>query len=148
MRLTNEQKIKILHDSARKCNLDSHVTIREKKIDLQTHAEKMMGNMSHVKNPHKNSYLYFDSVDACFYIERETACVTFTARWGVGSKDLSISKIEKALISINKMLETIVVATKQIENGTKTKRWRRCTKCNKGFTTTEEFERETARRGD
>lgn len=107
MRLTEKQKVEILHDSARICDLDSHVTVCDKKSDLQTHAERMMGNMSHVKNPHKNSYLFFDSVDACFYIERETACVTFTARWSVGSEDLSISRFEKALISINKMLETM-----------------------------------------
>lgn len=105
MRLTQEQKIKILHDSARECNLDSHIITADKKSDLHTQAEQMMGNMSHFKNPHKNSYLHFDSVDACFYIERENACVTFTARWGVGSKDLSMDRFEKALININKMLE-------------------------------------------
>jgi len=107
LKLTSEQKIKILHDSARKCDLDSHIVTCEKKADLQTNAERMMGNMSYVKNPHKNSYLFFDSVDACFYIERETACVTFTARWSVGSKDLSIDRMEKGVISINKMLETM-----------------------------------------
>lgn len=118
MKLTQEQKIKILHDSARQCDLDSHITICDKKSDLQTNAEIMMGNMSHFKNPHKNSYLFFDSVDACFYIERETACVTFTARWGVGSKDLSIGKMEKALISINKMLETMqVMINQELEGG-------------------------------
>jgi len=107
MKLTNDRKIKILHDSSRICNLDSHVTTCEKKSELYTQAERMMGNMSYTANPHKNSYLFLDSVDACFYIERETACVTFTARWGVGSKDLSIEKFEKALILINKMLETM-----------------------------------------
>lgn len=119
MILTNEQKIKILHDSARICDLDSHVTVCEKKADLQTQAETMMGNMSHVKNPHKNSYLYFDSVDACFYIERETACVTFTARWFAGSKDLSLEKMEKALNSINKMLETMQGMINELSGGTK-----------------------------
>ncbi len=107
MKLTNEKKIQILHDSARQCDLDSHITVCEKKSDIQTQAEMMMGNMSFVKNPHKNSYLYFDSVDACFYIEREKACVTFTARWDVDSKDLSINRMEKALITINKMLRTM-----------------------------------------
>jgi len=104
MKLTNEQKTKILHDSAIKCDMGGHVVICEKKADLQTNAERMMGNMSYVKNPYKNSYLYLDSVDACFYVEREMACVTFVASWIVGSKDLSISKMEKAIILINKML--------------------------------------------
>ena len=105
MELNSEQIKNILHDSARKCDMDGHVVICEKKVDLQTNAERMMGNMSYVKNPHKNSYLYLDSVDACFYIERKTACVTFTARWDVGSKDLSIERMVKAIVLTGNMLE-------------------------------------------
>ena len=114
--LSSDEKYKILHDSARECNLDSHIVVADKKSDLHTQAEIMMGNMSYFKNPHKNSYLHFDSVDACFYIEREVACVTFTARWGVGSKDLSIDRFEKALMNINKMLETMQLKINELIN--------------------------------
>lgn len=109
MQLTLDQKVKIIHDSARECNLDCHVEIAEKKSELYTLAEKGMGMFGWYKNmPHKNSYLYFDSVDACFYIsESDQACVVFSAKWNVGSKDLSIGRFEKALIVINKMLETM-----------------------------------------
>ena len=109
MKLTLDQKINIIHDSARECNLDSHVVVTEKKSELHTLAEKGMGMFGWYKNmPHKNSYLYFDSVDVCLYISSsDKACVVFSARWFAGSKDLSMEKFEKALISINKILETM-----------------------------------------
>ena len=105
--LTNEQKSEIIHKSARACGLDGHIVVADKQSNLYTYAEKFMGKMSHYKNPHKNSYLYCDSVDACFFIERDIANVTFTARWYAGSKDLNISHMEKTVITINKMLETM-----------------------------------------
>jgi hypothetical protein len=107
--LTLEQKEKILYESSRECNLDAHITQCEKKSDLATIAQRIMGWTGFIKNnPHKQSYLYFDSVDSCFYIDNhDNACVTFGARWIVGSKDLTISKFERALMIINKMLETM-----------------------------------------
>jgi hypothetical protein len=116
MNLTLEQKIKILHDSARECNMDSHVVVSEKKSDLQTVAEKALGWLGWYKNiPYKNSYLFFDSVDACFFISKgNCAYVTFTARWRVGSKDLDIARFEKAVSLINKMLETMQIKINEL----------------------------------
>jgi hypothetical protein len=109
MKLTLDQKIEILHDSCRECEIDGHVVASENKSELYTVAEQAMGRFDWYKNmPHKNSYLYMDSVDACFYISKSNyACVAFTAKWCVGSKDLSIAKFEKAITIINKMLETM-----------------------------------------
>lgn len=109
MKLSIEQKAEIIHDSARECGLDSHITYSEKRSDLYTMAEKDMGWMGFSKNmPHKNSYLYCDSVDACFYISREDmACVTFAARWFAGSKDLTLERMEIALMYINSMLDAM-----------------------------------------
>jgi hypothetical protein len=109
MKLTLDQKIQIIHDGARECSLDGHVAVAEKKSELSTLAEKGMGMFDWYKSiSHKNSYLYFDSVDACFYIsDNNRACVIFSAKWIVGSKDLSIERFEKAIANINKMLETM-----------------------------------------
>ena len=79
--LSNDEKYNILHDSAKEIGIDSHIFVADKKSDLHTQAE--------------------------FYIERETACVTFTARWEVGNSDLTIYKFNKAIDIINKMLETM-----------------------------------------
>lgn len=114
MSLNDEQKEKIIREAAMECGLDAHMALVEQKSDLSTYAEKMMGNMSNWKNPHKNSYLYLDSVDACFHIAREKACVTFTARWYAGAKDLSAEKMEKAIITINKMLETMQIKINEV----------------------------------
>lgn len=114
--LSSDEKYNILHDSAKEIGIDSHIVVADKKSDLHTQAEQMMGNMSHFKNPHKNSYLFMDSVDACFYIYREIACVTFAAKWGAGSKDLSVERFEKAIITINKMLETMQLKINELIN--------------------------------
>ena len=107
--LTLEQKKQILYESCRECGLDGHIVVSEKKSDLHTVAEKAMGWLGWYKNiPYKNSYLYFDSVDACFFISSNNiASVAFTARWCVGSKDLSLTRFEKGVSIINKMLETM-----------------------------------------
>jgi hypothetical protein len=112
--LTNEQKEKILHDSARKSGLDGHITIRGKQSELDTNAEQMMGRMSNPRNPHKNSYLYCDSVDACFYIDHDMPFVTFTARWNFGSKDLENTKYTATFIILNDMLSKMQEAITEL----------------------------------
>lgn len=119
MTLTTEQRVQILHDSARECNLDSHIVISESKRDLGTVAEKALGWMAWYKNiPHKNSYLFFDSVDACFFISsNNTPSVIFTARWSIGSRDIEdMRKFEIAIPIINKMLETIQCKINEFSN--------------------------------
>lgn len=108
-KLTLEQREQIIHESCRECGLDSHVRVSEKKSDLQTVANKALGWLGWYKNvAYKDSYLYMDSVDACFFIsQNNVANVIFNARWSVGSKDLDIERMEKAVIIINKMLETM-----------------------------------------
>ena len=101
--LTNKQKREILRGSAVLCGLDGHIT-----CDVGTSAaERMMRGSSRARNPHKNSYLRCDSVDACFFIENDLPFVTFTARWGLLSKDLSLNCMTDAIILINSMLMAI-----------------------------------------
>jgi len=52
-------------------------------------AERVMRMFGGRKNtPRKNSYLYCDAVDACFYFWNDKACCAFAARWFNGAKDL------------------------------------------------------------
>jgi hypothetical protein len=115
--LTREERSQIIHDSCRECNLDSYITTCEKSSDLITVAQKIMGWTGFIKNnPHKNSYLYFDSVDACFYInDSDEPWVTFGAKWSVGANDLSLSKFAKAITIINKMLETMKAKINELQ---------------------------------
>jgi hypothetical protein len=55
--------------------------------------------------PRKMSYLYCDSVDACFYFQGDMACCTLTARWFTGAKD--IIRLNDVGVLISKMLENM-----------------------------------------
>ena len=101
--LTKEQQAILLHDAARISGMDGHV-----QPCGDTAAEKIMQWFGGTKTtPRKTSYLYLDSVDACFYYCNDRACVTFTARWFVGAKDLEGEKLLKAATFIQRMLENM-----------------------------------------
>lgn len=101
MNLSIEQQKILLHDAAVMSNMDSHV-----QTEGYTAAEKIMQFFGGQKNtPRKMSYLYCDSVDACFYFTNNKACVTFTARWFSGAKDLE--KLGEASKHIGLMLENM-----------------------------------------
>ena len=101
--LTKKQQTEILHDAARMSNMDGHVYDG----NPYTCAEKAMVMFGAARNtPRKNSYLYCDSVDACFYFCRDIANVTFTARWRAGCKDLDTVKTQ-AMDLIKTMLQNM-----------------------------------------
>jgi hypothetical protein len=115
--LNNDQKTVILYNACRKCNLDAHIVSAEKVSELYTLAEigiKKFG--TNFKTPHKNSYLFCDSVDACFYItDHDFPCVNITAKLTAGSKDLTIERVEKALSTINELLNAIQAEIEKIK---------------------------------
>ena len=78
MIFTREQQTVMLHDAARAANMDGHVT----STPPSTMAERAMTWWGGRKNtPRKNSYLYCDSVDACFFYTADgTPTVTITRR--------------------------------------------------------------------
>lgn len=96
MIFTREQRTVMLHDAARAANMDGHVT----SAPPSTMAERAMTWWGGRKNtPRKNSYLYCDSVDACFFYTVDgTPTVTITARWTCGAKDLDRMADAAALI--------------------------------------------------
>jgi len=102
--LTVEQKANLLHDAARLTGLDSHIYDGKP----QTAAEHLMVRTGGLKDePRKNSYLFCDTVDACFYYNGKRACCTFTARWFAGAADLEPVKIAKAMQIVSDMLENM-----------------------------------------
>ena len=87
MNFTKDQQIVMLHDAARASGMDGHIVSEP---PPGTMAERVMTWFGGRKNtPRKNSYLYLDSVDACFfYSDIGAPTVTLTARWSCGAKDL------------------------------------------------------------
>lgn len=99
--LTKDQQAVLLHDAARCAGMDGHV-----KTCGSTAAEKIMRMFGGRQNtPRKTSYLYMDSVDACFFYQNDKACVTMSARWFAGAKDLEGGKLDEAGRLIRIMLE-------------------------------------------
>lgn len=107
--LTNAQRAIIIHDAARECGMDGHIVHAENKKSLYTMAQKAMGEFNYYKGiPHKESYLYMNRVDSCFYIsDDDKPYMTFTARWFAGDKDLNGERLPKTLELCNKMLNTM-----------------------------------------
>lgn len=102
---TKEQQISMLQRAARASNMDGHIVA----TPPATMAERAMTWFGGKKNtPRKNSYLYCDSVDACFfYGPTDAPTVTFTARWVYGAKDLD--RLSEAANLIRTMLHNMNV---------------------------------------
>lgn len=83
---TREQQKSMLYCAARSSNMDGHIVA----TPPATMAERAMTRFGgKASTPRKNSYLYCDSVDACFFYGPTGApTVAFTARWSYGAKDL------------------------------------------------------------
>lgn len=103
--LNKEKQAQLLHDAAVMTGLDAHV----KTTALSTAAEKIMQLFGGSKNtPRKTSFLFCDSVDACFYYNSfDSACVTFTARWYAGAKDLEGDRPNETAKIIRTMLNNM-----------------------------------------
>lgn len=83
---TKEQQKSMLHRAARSSNMDGHI-VTTPPVTMAERAMTRFGGKA--STPRKNSYLYCDSVDACFFYGPTGApTVTFTARWTYGAKDL------------------------------------------------------------
>ena len=103
MGLTKEQQAILLHDAAILSGMNGHV-----QTSGDTAAERAMRMFGGRKDaPRKMSYLYCSSVDACFYYNNDRACVTFTAQWFVGAKDLEGAKLVNAVSYIRNMLDNM-----------------------------------------
>jgi hypothetical protein len=106
-RLTIEQERDALYNAARKVGMDAHIEYMERKSDAHTCAEKLMLNSYRKGMPYKSSYLYCDTVDACFFFDHDgRACVTFSARWSSGAKDLG-KPVKEAFGYIQAMLDAM-----------------------------------------
>lgn len=102
---TKEQQISMLQRAARASGMDGHIVT----TPPATMAERAMTWFGGKKNtPRKNSYLYCDSVDSCFfYGPTDALTVTFTARWTYGAKDLD--RLGEAANLIRTMLHNMNV---------------------------------------
>lgn len=121
-RLTIEQERGALYNAARTVGLDAHITYMERKGDAHTYAEKLMLNSYRKGMPYKSSYLYCDTLDACFFFDHDgRACVSVSACWRDGAKDLG-KPIREGLTYIQKMLAAMTSEADQWLRGDRDER--------------------------
>ena len=121
-RLTIDQEKEAPYQAARRLGLDAHITYMERKGDAYTYAEKLMLNSYRKGMPYKASYLYCDTVDACFFFDHDgQAAVSISARWVQGAKDLG-RPIREALDLIQKMLDAMTDETAKWLKGSRDER--------------------------
>lgn len=121
-RLTIEQERDALYNAARRVGLDAHITYMERKGDAHTYAEKLMLNSYRKGMPYKTSYLYCDTLDACFFFDHDgRACVTISACWRHGAKDLG-KPIRDGMAYIQKMLDAMTDEADQWLRGNRDER--------------------------
>ena len=121
-RLTIEQEREAIYAAARRSNLDAHIQTMDRKSDAHTCAEKLMLSSYRKGMPYKSSYLYCDTLDACFYFDHDgCACVTVSARWCNGAKDLG-KPIKEAFEYIQKMLDAMTAEADQWLRGCRDER--------------------------
>lgn len=85
--MDNAERTKALRDAAYLCGLDGSVKVVNYKNECVTHAEQIAEAQMVRPFPVKNSYLYCDALDACFFYDRDgSACCSFSGyvRYGTG----------------------------------------------------------------
>ena len=86
-----------MHDSCRELGLDGHIKTIEYKKDCNTYAEKIVCNFKEKPFQVKNSYMFLDGVDFCFYQKGKDVNFAISG-YIAGNDKLKIMKaIDKAL---------------------------------------------------
>lgn len=94
----------IIEESAKELGLDEHIRYMERKYDLHTGANKLMGMHFEKHKPYKDSYLWCDKLDVSFFFDdRNKASVAMSGIWRSDCTDLTEGKVANALIKMQKM---------------------------------------------
>ena len=108
--VAKEKQAIIIHNACKKAGVDSHVKWIFRKNDARTMAEQIANQFKDVNAkdksfPVKNSYMYCDALDLCFFFnKRNKACFSFSGFSFSGSDDLR----KKRLVEAFKKAELIV----------------------------------------
>lgn len=118
MGMTADKQAELIHNACRECGLDGHVKRIEGKQDVQSWAEKIAERFRNKRNmPIKNSYMYCDQLDMCFfYTEWDLPVVTYAGYAGVNDMDITQGKLEQAFRKAREVLEAMRrLATEEVE---------------------------------
>lgn len=105
--MNNSEKSAALHHAARACGFDGHIKTIEYKNQCFTRAEQIAESRVSRPFPVKNSYLYCDTLDTCFYFDSENnPCCAFAGcvRYNSGdfkSMEGTAAKIKAMLFAMS-----------------------------------------------
>ena len=86
-----------MHDSCRELGLDGHIKTIENKKDCYTYAEKIVCNFKDRPFQVKNSYMFLDGVDFCFYNYKNEVNFAISGCIAGNDKLKIVKAIDKAL---------------------------------------------------
>lgn len=119
MGMTVYKQAELIHKACRECGLDGHVKWIETRKDIQTWAEKIAERFRQNRNiPVKNSYMYCDQLDMCFfYTAWDLPVVTYAGFAGVNDKDITEGQLEQAFRKAREVLEAMRrLAAEEVEH--------------------------------
>lgn len=89
----------IIKKACKMYGLDSHLREITNKRDACTMAERLAMIHKESKQPMyvKNSYMYCDTLDCCFWIHNDKAYVSMSGMWSANSPDLTDDKLMYAV---------------------------------------------------
>lgn len=115
--MTDKQQAAFIAMACKEAGLDTHVRWIEKKSQAQTWAERIairFKGRGHL--PVKNSYMYCDTLDVCFfYSDGRTPTIAYAGYATAGSPDIT----EGRLVEAFKKADTVLRAMKRLSEETK-----------------------------
>lgn len=117
--MTREQQAENIHQACREAGLGGHVKWIERKAQAGTWAEKIAVRFKERDPlPVKNSYMYCDALDMCFfYGPGDTPSMTYAGYVSVDDTDIKDGKLLEAFKKARQVLGTMKeLAAEQEEN--------------------------------
>lgn len=104
--MTKERQAELIHDACVELGLDGHIKWIEKHRDAYTEAERLADSARYGDAlPVKNSYMFCDSLDMCFFYDRGNhASIAYSGRTFHGASDIKDGNIIKAFELAAKVL--------------------------------------------
>lgn len=95
----------MLSRAAREAGLDGHIKIIERRSEAHTWAEKIAERFRTNAIPVKNSYMYCDTLDMCFFYSNDlTPTFTYAGYTTLNAPDIKDNKLQEAFTKARELL--------------------------------------------
>ena len=113
-----ERQAEIIKEACRAVGIDSHIKRLELKKEAYTWAERIAAQHkeSGQTMPVKNSYMYCDTLDMCFFFMGRTPAVSYAGYTTAGSKDIT-GGISEAFKKADAVLRYMLAASAKETSG-------------------------------